>query len=167
MPLKQTILLAILALTLGLACAGRSSTTAPQTPAKNLTAADLKKLRWIEGTWRGTGINQPPFFERYRFESDTVLAIDGFDDEKLTKATDTTRYELKDGEFGGGSDGARYAATAIDDNSISFVPVVKARNSFIWKRETKDSWTAILRWPAANDKPAGERIYNLERWPKP
>ena len=167
MPLKQRILLVLLALTLGLACTGCSKTTASQTPARNLTTADLKKLRWIEGTWRGTGINQPPFFERYRFESDTVLAIDGFDDEKLTKVTDTTRYELKDGEFGGGSDGSRYAATAIDDNSISFVPVVKARNSFIWKRETKDSWTAILRWPAANDKPAGERIYNLERWPKP
>ena len=72
-------------------------------------------------------------------------------------------YELKDGEFGGGNEGSRYVATAIDDNSISFEPRAKARNSFVWKRETKDSWTAILRWPANNNKPAGERIYNMER----
>ena len=53
-----------------------------------LRPSDLQKLRWIEGTWRGTGIkDQPPFFERYRFESDTVLAVDGFEDEKLTKVT--------------------------------------------------------------------------------
>jgi hypothetical protein len=130
---------------------------------KKFTAADIQKLRWIEGSWRGTGVNQPPFFERYRFESDSVLAIDSFDDEKLTKVTDTTRYELKDGEFGGGNEGSRYVATAIDANSISFEPRVKARNSFVWRRETKDSWTAILRWPANKDKPAGERTYNMER----
>jgi hypothetical protein len=138
----------------------------PRTPSKKLTAADLQKLRWIEGSWRGTGVDQPPFFERYRFENDSTLAVDSFDDEKLTKVSDTSRYELKDGEFGGGSQGSRYVATALDDNSITFEPVVKAHNSFIWKRVSKDSWTAILKWPATKDKPAGERIYNLERWPK-
>jgi len=39
-------------------------------------------------------------------------------------------------------------------------------NSFTWKRDSKDSWTAILRWPASGDKPAGERTHNMERWPK-
>lgn len=131
-----------------------------------VTTADLQKLRWIEGTWRGTGVDQAPFFERYRFENETTLAVDSFEDEKVTKVTDTGRFELKDGEFGGGSEGSRYAATAIDDTSITFAPIVKARNFFVWKRESKDSWTAILSWPAANNKPAGERIYNMERWPK-
>ena len=131
-----------------------------------ITAADLQKLRWIEGSWRGTGVNQPPFYESYRFESDTVLAVEGFDDEKLTKSNGIGRFELKGGEFGGGGEG-RYVAVALDDNSITFAPVLKARNSFTWKRESKDAWTAILKWPANKDKPAGERIYNLERWPKP
>ena len=158
---RQTLLLLIFILVIGPGCASRSA----QTPAKKMTPADLQKLRWIEGTWRGTGINQPAFFERYRFEGDSVLAVDGFDDEKLTRVTDTTRFELKDGEFGGGSEGSRYVASTLDDNSILFVPVIKARNSFIWKRETKDSWTAIIRWPATDTKPAGERVYNMERWP--
>src|SRR5262245_36603833 len=80
------------------ACSGRSQNSSP---SAKLTPADLQKLRWIEGSWRGTGVNQKPFFERYRFESDSVLAVDGFADEQMTKVTETTRFELKDGEFGG------------------------------------------------------------------
>jgi hypothetical protein len=131
---------------------------------KLITTADLQKLRWIEGSWRGSGVDQAPFFERYRFENETTLAVDTIEGEKVT---DTTRFELKNGEFGGGSEGSRYVATALDENSITFGPVTKARNSFRWQRETKDSWKAVLNWPAANGKPAGERVYNMERWPRP
>ena len=142
-----------------------STQATPQaTPAK-LSVEDLKKLRWIEGTWRGTGVNQPAFFERYRWENDTTLAVDSFENEKLEKVTDTTRFELKDGEFGGGSEGARYVATAVDDNEITFAPVVKARNWFVWKRESKDSWTAIIKPLEKPDKPSKDIIYNMERLP--
>jgi len=136
-----------------------------QTPKpKLITAADLQKLRWIEGSWRGTGIEQASFFERYRFENETTLAVDTLEGEKVTE---TTRFEIKNGEFGGGSEGSRYVATALDENSITFAPVTKARNSFRWQRTTADSWKAVLNWPAANGKPAGERVYNMERWPRP
>lgn len=130
---------------------------------KTLTAADLQKLRWIEGSWRGSGDKQPAFFERYRFENDTTLAVDSLEADKVT---DTTLFVLKDGEFGGGSEGSRWVATSLDDNSITFEPVTKARNSFRWQRETKDSWKAVLKWPATKDKPAGERVYQMERWPR-
>lgn len=170
MSLKQTTLLMIVALTIGLGCASRSSTNSTaqtQTPSAKLTAADLQKLRWIEGSWRGSGVDQAPFFERYRFEGESTLAVDSFEDEKLTKVTDTSYFKLENGEFGGGGEGSRYVAVALDDNSITFDPRIKARNSFIWKRESKDSWTAIIKWIATKDKPAGERVYNMERWPKP
>jgi hypothetical protein len=133
---------------------------------KTLTAEDLRKLRWIEGSWRGSGTDQAPFFERYRFENDTTLAVDHFDNETLSNVSSTERYELKDGEFRGGSGNVQFTATSIDDNSITFSPSGGARNSFTWKRESKDSWTAILSWPASGDKPAGERTYQMERWPK-
>src|SRR5688500_13567408 len=68
--------------------------------AKKFSAADIAKLRWIEGTWRGSGVDQAPFFERYRFENESTLAVDSFPDEKLDKVDDTTRFELKDGTFG-------------------------------------------------------------------
>ena len=132
--------------------------------AKPLTAADLQKLRWIEGSWRGSGDKQAAFFERYRFENETTLAVDSLEGDKVT---DTTLFVLKDGEFGGGNEGSRWVATSLDENSILFEPVTKARNSFSWQRETKDSWKAVIKWPANKDKPAGERVYQMERWPKP
>ena len=131
---------------------------------KMLTTADLQKLRWIEGSWRGSGVDQSFFYERYRFENEATLAVDTLENDKVT---DTTLYVLKDGEFGGGNQGSRYVATALDDNSITFDPVVRATTSFRWQRETKDSWKAVLALPAKKDKPAGELIYDLERWPKP
>ena len=130
---------------------------------KKFTTEDLKKLRWLEGTWRGTGDGVEPFFERYRFENDSTLAIESSENEKFEKITDTTRYELKDGEFGGGNEGFRWIASEIDDKSVTFVPVVKARNSFRWEAVSKDEWKAVLNWPATTDKPARERIYKMER----
>jgi hypothetical protein len=140
-------------------------TTAPQ--PKRVTADDLKKLRWIEGAWRGMGDAQEPFFERYRFENDTTLAVESFKDETLSKSDDVTRFELKDGVFGGGGDGARWAATGLDDNSVTFSPVAKARNTFRWQRESADVWKAVLDYPAGGDKPARQRVYRMERLPQP
>ena len=39
---------------------------------KEITRADLAKLRWIVGTWRGTGGDVAPFYERYKFENDST-----------------------------------------------------------------------------------------------
>src|SRR5262245_15543529 len=107
-----TVALVVFGFLIVIACGGKTADNqgpAKPTPAK-LTAADLEKLRWIEGTWRGTGDADKPFFERYRFENATTLAVDSFDNEKLEKVTDTTLFELKDDEFGGGSEGSRYVA---------------------------------------------------------
>jgi hypothetical protein len=138
----------------------------PSPTPKSFTPADLAKLHWIEGSWRGTGDVDAPFYERYRFENESTLLVDGFPDEKLTKVDDTTRFEIKDGQFGNAGEGSRWVATAIDDDSITFEPVSKARNSFTWKRESKDLWTAVLKWPADGNKPARERVYRMERWPR-
>lgn len=128
--------------------------------ARDLSTADISKLRWIEGTWRGSGVDQAPFFERYRFENESTLAVDSFPDEKLDKVEDTSRFELKDGRFGNGS----YVASSIDNNGINFEPLAgKAKNSFSWERVSANSWKATLKWPADGNKPARERVYNMER----
>ena len=127
--------------------------------ARNLSTADISKLRWIEGTWRGSGVDQAPFFERYRFENESTLAVDSFPDEKLDKVEDTSRFELKDGRFGNGS----YVASSIDDKGINFEPVANAKNSFRWERVSDNAWKATLKWPADGNKPARERVYNMER----
>ena len=104
-------------------------------------------------------MDQAPFFERYRFENESTLAVDSFPDEKLDKVDDTTRFELKDGTFGN----ANYVASAIDDNGINFEPAGKSKNSFRWERVSDNAWKATLKWPAEGNKPARERIYNMER----
>ena len=129
--------------------------------AKKFSTSDIAKLKWIEGTWRGSGVDQKPFFERYRFENESTLAVDSFPDEKLDKVEDTSRFELKDGLFGNGS----YVASSIDDNGINFEPVKNANNSFRWERVSDNAWKATLKWPATGDKPARERVYNMERIP--
>lgn len=147
-------------------CARPSTTevqsgTAQAPSPKTITPADLVKLRWIEGTWRGTGTNQPPFFERYRFENDTTLVMEELADETATAAKRTSRYELKDGKFGDDS----HVATALDDKSITFSPRVQGQNSFRWQNESKDVWKAILTLPAKGSAPAKEIVYVLERLP--
>lgn len=126
--------------------------------ATNLTAADIAKLKWLEGNWRGSGADQPPFFERYRFEGETTLAVDSFPDEKLDRVEDTSRFELKNGQFGN----SHYAVSSIDDNTVNFEPLA-AKNSFRWERVSENAWKATLKWPALGNKPAGERVYNMER----
>jgi len=166
--MKRLITLRVLfVLVLGLIITSHSLDA--QTPQpKKFSGADLEKLKWIEGTWRGTGDVEAPFFERYRFENETTLAVDSFTDEKLTKVEDTTRFELKDGQFtnGGGGDGARWSAILIDYQGITFEPLVKAKNSFRWQRESENMWTAILNWPPSEGKPGRQRVYKMERWPK-
>ena len=174
--LSSALLLGILANTAG--CTRTTSTYVTQnaaspsaTPAtlpspvpKNLTPADLSKLHWIEGTWRGTGGDVPPFYERYKFESDSTLVVETLSDETLSKVSDTSRFELKDGHFGSNDGASGSVATALDDNSITFAPLGKASNSFRFQRESANSWKAILNWTDKNGA-AKERIYQMERWP--
>jgi hypothetical protein len=134
---------------------------------KRVTASDLKKLRWIEGAWRGTGDVEEPFFERYRFENETTLAVESFKDQTLSKADDVTKFELIDGVFGNRGEGSRWAATELDDNSITFSPVAKARNTFRWQRESANVWKAVIDYPASDGKPARQRVYRMERLPQP
>lgn len=133
---------------------------------KTFTVVDLKKLRWIEGTWRGAGDGVPPFFERYKFENESTLVVETLEGEHLEKVTDVTRFELKNGKFGGGNEGSLWEASSIDSKSINFAPVIKARNSFRFEQNSRDVWTATLSYPASADKPARERVYRMERWPK-
>jgi len=144
--------------------AAQSNASAPvaePTPA-TLTTADVAKLKWIIGSWKGTGDVEKPFYERYRFEGESTLAVDGFPDETLAKSDSTTLFALKDGKMGNSGE-TRWAASEITADSITFVPVAAARNTFKWQRVSDNEWKAILSWPATADKPARQRVYKMER----
>lgn len=135
----------------------------PAPNPKKMTPDDLAKLRWIEGTWRGTGETQGPFYERYHFENDSALVMENLADETLSKVTETTRYELKDGQFGNG----RSVATDLDDKSVTFSPLLKGYDSYRFQTESKDTWKAILTLPASGTSPAKETVYKMVRFPAP
>ncbi len=83
-------------------CARTKPNDAAQSPAaptansptpQRIAVGDLAKLRWIEGTWRGTGDIDKPFYERYFFENDLTLVVEGVADETASKVTDVTRFD--------------------------------------------------------------------------
>ena len=158
----QNRLFATLCLLFCIGACGSSQTNKPV--PKTISANDLTKLRWIEGSWRGTGDIDKPFYERYKFENETTLVVESFPDEKFDKASEVDRFELKDGQFGKFSEGAGSVATALDENSIMFAPLGKAKNSFRFQRESADVWKAVLNWREADGTPK-ERVYRMERWP--
>ena len=54
--------------------AQKASTRSPSPKAINV--ANRTKPRWIEGSWRGTGDEQLPFYERYKFENASTLVVE-------------------------------------------------------------------------------------------
>lgn len=129
-------------------------------PAKNLTPADIAKLKWIEGTWRGMD-GETPFYERYKIEENAMVVETLKEDGSVDGEPD--RFELKNGEFGKGEGDKRSAATEITDTSIQFVPAVPGKgNSFRFVKQPH-GWDAILEWQAA-DKTAKSKTYKMEPW---
>jgi len=136
---------------------------AQATPSKQFTSADVAKLKWIEGSWRGLD-GDKPFYERYRIENDTAMVVETLkEDGSLDGEPD--RFELKNGEFGSGEGDRRSAASEITADYIQFVPAVFGKgNSFRFHRQTDGTWHALLEWPASADKPARQKIYVMQPW---
>lgn len=133
---------------------------------KDASPADIARIKWLQGTWRGTGDDNKAFYERYTFE-DTAMIVESFDDPDLKTVTDRTRYALVNGEFRfTRPDGRRVAASEITDDYIQFVPVVGEGNSYRFERQPEGKWRAVLEWKATADKPAKQTIYNMEPYKK-
>lgn len=133
---------------------------------KDVTAADIAGLKWLEGTWRGAGEGQEPFYERYRLD-DKSLTVESFADGTLETVTDTTRYVLINGEFRyTDSKARRVAASEITADYIQFIPVIGGGNSFRFERQPGGKWRAVLKWPTTDEQPAKQKIYNMEPYKK-
>lgn len=146
------------------------------TPSKNFTPADVAKLKWIEGSWRGMD-GDKPFYERYKLE-ETALVVEALKEDG-TPDGEPGRFELKNGEFGKGDGNQRSAASEITDSFIQFVPAPATassntnanspkpvRNSFRFEKQSDGTWIALLEWQPSGDKPAQAKVYKMEPWPK-
>jgi len=139
-----------------------AQSTAQSMPSKKFTGADVAKLKWIEGTWRGMD-GDKPFYERYKIE-ETALVVESLKADGSADG-DPGRFELKDGEFGKGEGDRRSVASEITSDYIQFVPTVGGKmNSFRFERQSNGTWRAVLDWPAKGEKPARQKIYIMEPW---
>ncbi len=139
-----------------------SQPAAQTTPAKKFTAADVAKLKWIEGTWRGMD-GDKPFYERYKVE-ETALVVESLKPDGSVDGQ-PDRFELKNGEFGKDEGDRRSVASEITADYIQFVPAVPGKmNNFRFERQPNNTWRAVLEWPAKADKPARQKIYIMEPW---
>lgn len=132
-------------------------------PSNKFTPADIAKLKWIEGTWRGMD-GDKPFYERYKLDG-TTLIVEGLKEDGSPDG-EPGRFELTNGEFGQGEGEKRSAASEITATYVQFVPAVPGgrRNSFRFERQPGGTWNALLEWPATEDKPAMRKVYRMERW---
>ena len=132
------------------------------TPSKKFTAADVAKLKWIEGSWRGMD-GDKPFYERYKIE-ETAMVVETLNADGSVKG-DPDRFELKNGEFGKDEGDQRSIASEITNDYIQFVPGVPGKgNNFRFERQSNGTWRAVLDWPAKGNKPARQKIYIMEPW---
>ncbi|MGD9562310.1 MAG: hypothetical protein AB7F88_10080 [Pyrinomonadaceae bacterium] len=138
------------------------------TPSNQITEADIAKLKWLEGSWRGMD-GEKPFYERIRFEGTTMI-VETMADESFSKANDTSRFELKDGEFGHTVGDQRSAAASISDDAVSFVPASASPgappkgSAFRFERQADGNWQAVLVAPETPARPASEKVYKMEPW---
>lgn len=128
------------------------------TPAR-VTLSDFGGLRFIEGSWKGSGYAPGPFYESYRFINDSTMEMAGWSDSTFTKKTDSTLYVFRNGEVR--SRDGRAAVIRIDSLGYTFANL-NGQGRWVFRRITQDRWTATLN--------NGRTVYTLDRagpaWPR-
>jgi hypothetical protein len=128
---------------------GTSLTPPPKAVAGTavaVTKAQLTSLRWIEGTWLGTGGGVPAFAEAYKFVNDTTVDISFFSDSTAVKVLGTGKMVLSSGQLFYAGNGTEYIATKISPSSVTFVPKgTNGKNQLEWTMVSPTVWNASLK----------------------
>jgi len=127
-----------------------------RTPAKNLTADDVAKLKWLVGSYKGSGADKP-FFNRYRLDG-TTLKVQGFEDEAMTKQTQAADYELIDGMFANPSGDHRFAASEITDDHVQFVTLTDGNAAYRLEKADGGKVRAVLESTGPDGKPSNTTL---------
>ncbi|MBK9176805.1 MAG: hypothetical protein IPM46_10830 [Flavobacteriales bacterium] len=127
--------------------------------AATVTREQFQEIQWIVGKWRGAEAGGAPFFESYSMLDDSTLGVASFSDSAFTNlAGIPSVISLRGGQVTNGS----AIATEWDATSVRFDPDNAASNSYAWRKETADQWTARLFWKDKQGE-ARERIYFMTR----
>jgi len=130
---------------------------------KKLSQSDFGKLRWLEGTWRGSDGKGLIFYERYQFLDGTIIEFKSFgQDQTLTRMKSKGTIVYEDGVILSREDSMGSIVTAIDDKSVHFLSQENLGNSYSFENESPDVWLARLKYTDSHGKPA-ETVYRMER----
>ena len=130
----------------------------PRAADPRFTEQDFARLRWIEGSWIGSGYKEP-FYERYRFTSSTTIEVEHFADAAFLKSTgEKGAIYLADGQILSGSGDPKWKASRLTGDRIEFVSMKDAANGFSWTRKSPDAWTAVLNRPGG-----AKTVYEMTR----
>jgi hypothetical protein len=128
---------------------GTSLTPPPKAVAGTavvVSKAQLNELRWIEGTWLGTGAGVPAFAEAYKFSNDTTIDIAFYADSTAAKVGSTGKIVLSAGQLFYSGNGTEFVATKISPTSVTFVPKgTNGKNVFEFTTVSPTKWTASLK----------------------
>lgn len=117
----------------------------------------FEALRWIEGSWVGTG-GEEPFYESYTFVNDTTIRTRSYIDSTFSFAADSGFVTLSDSVLTlTGGEGV-WVASEIDSAHVHFEPRLNALNNFTWTRESPRTWRAVLRSSTGE-----ETVFNMRR----
>ena len=155
--------------------ASSSASVTPRTPTRvtpvapaapiDVSVEQFGALRWIEGTWRGSGVEQPTFYERYTFVNDSTIRAESSPDSTFPNPEEAGTIELRGGRVTtGDGEAMQWAVSSIDARSVRFDPVRGARNTFVWTSESDSAWNARLSWTDRDGVPH-ETLYQMRRMP--
>ncbi len=144
--MKKIIIILVTLAAIG--CGGSKKEKTPEAYqpviAQQYGKEDLKKIKWIEGKWKGL-LKGEPFYEIYRFVNDSTLESIGYEwDGKDSSKTSFTYLYFKDGAYWLG-DKQNWKVISITENEIKMLPNVEANNDILWKYRDSTGWDAILK----------------------
>lgn len=117
------------------------------------TVDDFRRLRWLDGRWRGFMADGQNFYEQYRIVNDSTIVKHSFPDSTFARATDSSRVQLRGGRVSDESRNAAWVATRLDSTGVDFAPLRGANNHFTWAQESPTLWNATLRWTDKDGRP--------------
>ena len=143
--IKQFLIIAAFA---AIGCGGskeeKKETTDQPVAVQQYGKDDLKKIKWIEGKWKGL-YEGKPFYEIYRFLNDSTLESLSYEwDGKDSSKTSRSYVHFKDGAYYLGEK-QNYKVISITENEIKMLPNVEANNDILWKYRDSTGWDAILK----------------------
>lgn len=135
------------------------SCTPKQAQPPTVSVADFQQLRWLEGTWRGSGPGYPAFFEAYRVLDDSTMLMKSFTDSTLSVVNDSSVIALRGGTVSSRSARSRYVVTELSAHRVRFVREGSTLGH-TFERVSDDQWTATLH---AADAGGRATVYQMRR----